>query len=100
MEEALKLPSYSVEGLKDIQNKFGGVVESVDDSEIDGIMEEIKLFSDYLKSKYPNPKEYAAYHALIGSTINETTTSILHDDFPGEDSVEAFLAKLESEYLG
>ena len=43
-----------------------------------------------LKSKYPDAAKYQAYHALINSSAPEMP----YDDFPGEDSVEAFIDNL------
>ena len=40
-----------------------------------------------LKTKYPDYEDYAAYHALIGSTAPEATQL----DFPNNDSIKKWL---------
>ena len=52
----------------------------------------------YLKRKYPNYLECELYHALVGSTIPKDF-KITQEDFPGEDSIEAFVETLEAKYL-
>lgn len=47
-----------------------------------------------LQEKYPDAKNRAWYHWLIGSTPPPTATP---EDFPGEDSVEHFLESLVQE---
>lgn len=48
-----------------------------------------------LKEQYPDAQGYRLFHILLGSTPPEGTKNI---DFPGEDSVLAFLEKLAATY--
>ncbi len=50
-----------------------------------------------LLEKYPNAREYAAFHVLIGSS---EPSGILYEDFEGDDSVEKYLGELEEKYPG
>lgn len=46
-----------------------------------------------LESKYPNARDYLAFHILAGSTPHH---ELPHLDFPGEDSLENFLTQFEN----
>lgn len=89
MEEML------VGGMKE---RLGRLLESVPDEKLDELMEKTASFAAHLRSKYQDAGAYRSYHALAGSSIDEDIVSIKEDDFPGEDSVEAFIQELEKEY--
>jgi hypothetical protein len=54
------------------------------------MFEAIPAFTARLKEKYPDYQRYHVYHALSGSTVDAENAPI-EEDFPGEDSAEAFL---------
>ena len=59
---------------------------------------ELFVFDSRLKEKY-NVMQYAMIHSLRGSTVHEQLEStILYEDFPGEDSVEKFINYLVEKY--
>lgn len=51
-------------------------------------------FAGQLREKYPDWKKRRAYHALVESTMPESGTDVIEEDFPGEDSVTEFLQSL------
>ncbi len=59
------------------------------------IQQRIIAFARNLQSKYPDYSRYRLYHGFIGSTPSQPS---LYLDFPGEDSVELFIRKLEEEF--
>ena len=48
-----------------------------------------------LREKY-KVEEYASWHALVGSSLKEDIIP-KHDDFPGDDSIERQIERLEQE---
>jgi hypothetical protein len=59
---------------------------------------ELVAFSEKLEKKYPNAREkYIIFHDLIGSGV-WSTSEVIYDDFPGEDSVEKFVEYLAKKY--
>lgn len=53
------------------------------------------LFVKGLREKYPNWKNWLAYHKLVGSSPPESDEEeMVYEDFPGEDSVVLFLESL------
>ncbi|HXV26688.1 MAG TPA: hypothetical protein VD862_01535 [Candidatus Paceibacterota bacterium] len=59
-----------------------------------GIWDRTVEFATRLREKYPDYIHYRAYHKLIGSTVRPDFEPIIEGDFPGEDSVVAFLRSL------
>jgi len=59
------------------------------------IQEKIIAFARYLQKTHSDYSSYRLYHGFIGSTPPEPSTS---SDFPGEDSVEQFIGRLEEEF--
>lgn len=57
------------------------------------IHERVLAFYEALKSRYSCYREYRLVHLISGSTIGPT---YFRDDFPGEDSIAAFI---DREYL-
>ena len=70
---------------------------NLSDQNLDLAMFEVNLRSDYLKSKYPDFLKYAMYHVLGFGSISKSM-GVIHDDFPGEDSVELFVNNLVKKY--
>jgi hypothetical protein len=60
--------------------------------------DEIAIFGIDLQNKYPNTISHILYHELISSTIPSGTTGLIYDDFSGEDSIMAFVDRLEKKY--
>lgn len=72
--------------------RFEVIDDPISEKKLD---EEIKAFTIRLRKKYPNTTQYAMMHALMGSTIDlDDKIQILYEDFPGDDSVEKFIAGL------
>ncbi len=61
-------------------------------------MDEIVEFSKILEKKYPDTKKHIIFHDLIGSGM-VSTDEVVYEDFPGNDSVEKFVANLAKKYL-
>ena len=59
------------------------------------IQEKIIAFARYLQKTYPDYSSYRLYHGFVGSTPPEPSTLL---DFPGEDSAEQFIGRLEEEF--
>ena len=53
-------------------------------------------FANKLKEKYPDYKRMHVWYVLVGGTPEERF-GILEEDFPGEDSVVAFLERILKE---
>ena len=62
-------------------------------------MEEIAHFVENLERKYPNARKHLLLHAMIGSTMDPKDQNIIYEDFPDEDSIEAFVYGLAREHL-
>jgi hypothetical protein len=56
------------------------------------IHERVLAFHDYLKQKYPDPRDRRLFHLISGSTLKDAYS---HLDFPKPDSVADFI---NSEY--
>jgi hypothetical protein len=58
--------------------------------------DEASEFGKYLMNQYHDFDQYAFWHVLGGSSIDNKSQNkpILHEDFPGEDSVELFIDNL------
>lgn len=65
---------------------------------IEKVMDEISTYASYLQKKYPNARKHALFHALISSTP-APGQELIYEDLPGEDSILAFVAKMEAKYL-
>ncbi len=59
------------------------------------LIDAITQYAFLLQEKYNDPYSFVAYHALIGSTPSDDVPLM---DFPGDDSVEGFIAELEQKY--
>ena len=94
--------------IEQIRNKSGKLIHREDFDELIAIQGKIGKFIDRLREKYKDSYvEYALYHAAIGSSpMNPETGKTMpwsdfpenRIDFPGEDSIEKFLERLEEEY--
>lgn len=62
-------------------------------------MEDIVIFTEHLKKKYPNYSKYRMYHKLISSTVPKSMYGIIEGDFPGEYSIEKFIEHLREKYI-
>ena len=56
-----------------------------------GTHEKIIEFTERIKDKYPDYRDYELYHLLIGSTPGGKLPKF---DFPGENSIEKFIESL------
>ncbi len=54
------------------------------------IHDRVLTFHDHLKEKYPDYRQYQLVHLISGSTVQGP---FVRYDFPGEDSVEAFVGR-------
>jgi len=61
-----------------------------DDERFDQLINGIADYGKEMRQKYSTADQTRAFNKLIGSSLMHETV----DDFPGEDSVVAFLAKM------
>lgn len=60
--------------------------------------DEVCARAEYLKKKYPDYYNRAAYHVLMSSSLSSKINPIIEDDSPGKDSVEKFIEGLVLKY--
>jgi hypothetical protein len=80
----------------EIRNKLGERLLAIDEKAFLSMMEEVSAQGRLLLKKYPGARTFNAFHILIGST---PPVGLREEDFPGEDSILAFLEKLRDKYL-
>lgn len=85
--------NYPLEKYQDLRQKFEDFAMSLPPKEQIDLLDKRMMMGMHLQSKYPDAKKHTFYHLLIGSTGLEFF-DIIGDDFPGEDSVEAFIDSL------
>jgi hypothetical protein len=56
-------------------------------------VEHIADYADRLRAKYPDPTAYRLFH-ILGFSTPDPSISFTNFDFPGEDSVQAFIERL------
>lgn len=92
--EKIPQPAYSEERYKELREKMIVFVESLSDDEAMDVIEKFNERGISLLEKYEDARDYAFFHALIGSSGIDKMLNIKHEDFPGEDSVELFIDNL------
>lgn len=60
--------------------------------------DEIAIFGIYLQNKYPDTIDRVLYHELISSTLPPGKINLIYEDFLGDDSIMAFVDRLEKKY--
>ncbi|MHB1330382.1 MAG: hypothetical protein ACYCY6_00175 [Minisyncoccota bacterium] len=83
----------SEERFNELKKKLEDFYEILSDKDRDDLTMERMARGAYLLSKYPNARNYAFYHVLIGSTISNPA-SIEYEDFPQEDSIKSYIDSL------
>jgi hypothetical protein len=74
------------------------IIKNISDDDLNKFMREKENFEKKLLAKYPNARQFAMFHALIGSSITNDM-QIIGEDFPDEsDSVEGFINRSEYKY--
>lgn len=103
MENAPQLPEAS-EKLLSIKEKLENLRSRVPEKQQEELERRIAGFAQYLRGKYGGANEFASYGAYQALDDTFGVPSVpkfdhLNDDFEGEDSVAAYLDRLEAEYL-
>jgi len=99
--ESSPKPVYNFEKDRKLRDLLGETQHKVILRDNDGFEETQKLQDELikkvteLKDKYPDAYRYSMFHILGGSTM---AAPALHEDFPGDDSVEKFLNDLVKRY--
>ncbi len=83
---------------KEIKEKIEHLYSSITKEKRGAFYSEIISYAKYLQSKYPDHRKWEVFHVISFSTITPEMGELIKEDFPGEDSVEAFVNKLMSKY--
>ena len=89
--------------LSERQEKVKRIIErlykELPNEKADQLYDKIRSRAAYLERKYPDYRMRKFFHALIFSGIDPIDPRYIEDDFPGEDSIEAYVDGLLKEYL-
>jgi len=98
-------PKNSRELKSELRDKFNTISQRVftrmraskNFQEVNKFQKEIDNFIALLRKKYPNAEKYVKMHYILGSSVDLDQQTV-YEDFPGDDSVEKFVASLEEKY--
>jgi hypothetical protein len=80
-----------------VKNKTFALYKVLNKVEMDKVDRSITSFMNMLKADYPDAENRLLFHALKGSTI-DNTSKIIYEDFPDRDSVVLFIDNIAKRY--
>ncbi len=91
--------SESNQKIKTELTELYGKVGSVSLDKLDELMDEVSTFGEHLVQKYgKDVRKREAWHAFTFSGFYENEGVDIKEDFPGEDSVKAFVRRMVEKY--
>ncbi|OGI90456.1 hypothetical protein A2911_00625 [Candidatus Nomurabacteria bacterium RIFCSPLOWO2_01_FULL_40_15] len=85
--------------MKDVFSAVHDCVNNGPYDQLENFMTEITSRVEYLRKKYPDWQNRTVVHIISSSTM-DPSSEVIEEDFPLEDSVEAFIASLQKKYGG